>query len=263
MGHVRTGGPARRRVASTVATVAAVQALTPRMTRVRLVDDSLHGLGAVPGQTIKIYVPDLVAGDPVSRDYTVRDFRDTCDLPADRDGTADRDLLADRDAGPSLDIDFVLHGTGPAATWARRVQPGEALEFVGPSGRYRPDPTADWHVFAGDETALPAIQAYAAMLPADARLWLYLEVPDATEQQPIPGPARPTVRWLHRGECPAGTSRVLEEAVRAAELPSGRGRLWIAGHTPTVRRIRAYLLDECGLDRRALYVKGFWDRVAH
>jgi NADPH-dependent ferric siderophore reductase len=208
------------------------------MTRVRLVDERLGGLGAIPGQTLKIYVPDLVSGHPVARDYTVRDYNA---------------------AGLSLDIDFVLHGEGPAACWAQQVHPGETLEFIGPSGRYRPDPGADWHLFAGDETALPAIQAYLGMLPADAGAFLYLEVPDASEHQPIPGPARPTVRWLHRGDQAPGTSTVLEDTLRAERLPPGQGRIWIAGHTPTVRRIRAHLLNERGVDRRALYVKGYWD----
>lgn len=234
--------PVRRRVSSTVATVSSVHQLTPRMTRIRLSGDSLLGVGAVSGQTVKIYVPDLISSHPVSRDYTVRDYRDNAA------------------AGPSLDIDFVLHGDGPAADWARRAQPGDALEFVGPSGRYRPDPQADWHVFAGDETALPAIQAYVAMLPANASVVLYIEVADAAEEQPMPGVASPVVHWLHRDRRPPGESTLLDDAVRAAQLPSGQGRIWLAGHTPTVRRIRAYLLDEHGVDRRVLYVKGFWNR---
>jgi NADPH-dependent ferric siderophore reductase len=246
---MRPPAPARGRVASTVATVASAQQVTPRMTRVRLVDESLVGVAAVPGQTLKIYVPDLVSGLLVSRDYTVRDYRGRDYTGHDCDG-----------ATPSLDIDFVLHGEGPAAAWARRVRPGETLEFVGPSGRYRPDPHADWHLFAGDETALPAIQAYVAMLPADACAFLYLEVADAAEQQPIPGVARPTVCWLHRGDREPGTSTMLDDALHAVRLPPGQGRIWIAGHTPTVRRIRAHLLHERGIDRGALYVKGFWDR---
>ncbi|MDQ3762762.1 MAG: siderophore-interacting protein [Actinomycetota bacterium] len=239
---MRPHAPARGRVASTVATVASVQQLTPRMTRIRLIDESLAGLAAVPGQTVKIYVPDRVSGSPVSRDYTVRDY----------DATQ-----------PSLDIDFVLHGEGPATNWARRAPPGETLQFVGPSGRYRPDPRADWHLFAGDETALPAIQAYVAMLPADAYALLYIEVADAAEQQPMSGVARPTVCWLHRGDREPGTATVLDDALCAVQLPPGQGRIWIAGHTPTVRRIRAHLLNQRGVDRRALYVKGYWDRQVH
>jgi NADPH-dependent ferric siderophore reductase len=228
---------ARGRVASVGAAVASAQQLTPRMTRVRLVDDSLAGLAAVPGQTLKIYVPHLVSGLPVARDYTVHDYDP---------------------ARSSLDIDVVLHGEGPAANWARRAQPGETLQFVGPSGRYRPDPDADWYLFAGDETALPAIQAYVAMLPADACAFLYIEVADAAEQQPIPGVARPTVCWLHRDGREPGTSTLLDDALRAARLPPGQGRIWLAGHTPTVRGIRAHLLNARGVERRALYVKGYW-----
>jgi NADPH-dependent ferric siderophore reductase len=231
--------PARQRIASTVATVDSVHQVTPRMTRVRLVSDALAGLSAIPGQTLKIYVPDLLSGRLVSRDYTVRDY----------------------DASERwLDIDFVLHGEGPAAAWARRARPGEVLEFIGPSGRYRPDPAADWSLFAGDETALPAIQAYVAMLPADACAFLYIEIADAAEQQPMPGVAVPTLCWLHRGSQEPGTGTLLDDALRAAPLPPGQGRIWLAGHTPTVRRIRAHLLNQRGVDRRALYVKGFWDR---
>ena len=231
--------PAKGVARGRVATVASVQALTPRMTRIRLLDESLNGLDAIPGQTLKIYVPDLCSGLAVSRDYTVRDYNA---------------------AQPCLDIDFVLHGDGPAANWAQRVRPGETLEFVGPSGRYRPDPHADWYLFAGDETALPAIQAYVEMLPAGACASLFIEVPDASEQQLIPGSARPTVHWLHRGSRAAGTTTVLEDTLRAEPLPPGQGQIWIAGHTPTVRRIRAHLLNQRGVDRRVLYVKGYWDR---
>ena len=229
----------RQRITSTLATVGSVRQVTPRMIRVRLVGDALADLAATPGQTLKIYVPEQLSGCSVSRDYTVRDY----------------------DAARSfLDIDFVLHGEGPAVSWARRARPGETLEFVGPSGRYRPDPHADWHLFAGDETALPAIQAYLAMLPADACASLYIEVADAAEQQPMPGVAAPVVHWLHRDGRQPGTTTVLEDALRAARLPSGQGRIWLAGHTPTMRTIRAQLLNERSVDRRALYVKGFWDR---
>ncbi len=236
---MRPLGGARRPVASTASVVTSVTRLTPRMTRVRLGGEGLCGLAAVPGQSVKIYVPDPT-GLLVSRDYTVRD--------------------ADPDQ-PSMDIDFVLHGDGPAANWARQVRPGQKLEFVGPSGRYRPDPAADWHLFGGDESALPAVLAMVESLPADAPAVLYVEVADAAEEQPVSGPARPEVHWLHRGEAIAGANTLLEDALRAARLPAGQGRIWLAGHTPTVRRIRAHLLTERGVDRRALYVRGYWDRA--
>ena len=236
---MRPLGGARRPVASTASVVTSVTRLTPRMIRVRLGGEGLRGLAAVPGQSVKIYVPDP-AGLLVSRDYTVRD--------------------ADPDQ-PSMDIDFVLHGDGPAANWARQVRPGQVLEFVGPSGRYRPDPAADWHLFGGDESALPAILAMVESLPADAPAVLYVEVADVLEEQPVSGPARAEVHWLHRGDATPGANTLLEDALGAARLPTGQGRIWLAGHSPTVSRIRTHLLTERGVDRRALSVKGYWDRA--
>ena len=235
---MRPLGGARRPMASTASVVTSVTRLTPRMIRVRLGGEGLRGSAAVPGQSVKIYVPDP-AGLLVGRDYTVRD--------------------ADPDQ-PSMDIDFVLHGDGPAANWARQVRPGQGLEFVGPSGRYRPDPGADWHLFGGDESALPAILAMVGSLPADALAVVYLEIADSAEEQPVSGPTRAEVHWLHRAESVPGANTLLEDALRAAPLPKGQGRIWLAGHTPTVRRIRAHLLAERGVDRRLLYVRGYWDR---
>ncbi|MGH3980465.1 MAG: siderophore-interacting protein [Pseudonocardiaceae bacterium] len=233
---MRPDGAARRREASTAAVVTSVTVLTPRMVRVRLGGESLRDLRAFPGQTVQLLMPGT--GGPARRDYTVRHVDP---------------------AAPAMDIDFALHADGPATRWARQAEAGQAVEFVGPSGRHWPDPTAGWHLFAGDETALPAIAAMAESLPADARACLYLEVADAAEEQPVAG-AR--VRWLHRGEAEPGGSTMLEDALAGIALPPGRGRIWVAGHTPTVRRIRAGLLERRAVDRRDLYVRGFWDRTA-
>ena len=59
-----------------------------------------------------------------------------------------------------LTVDFVVHGDeGVAGPWAATAKPGDVLVFEGPGGGYRPDPSADWHLLVGDESALPAIAA--------------------------------------------------------------------------------------------------------
>lgn len=234
---MRPDAGARGRTASTPAVVTSVTELTPRMIRVRLGGERLCGLRAFPGQTVQLLVPDT--GPPARRDYTVRRY--------------------DADAA-EMDVDFALHADGPATRWARQAGPGQVVEFVGPAGRYWPDPTADWHLFAGDETALPAIAGMLESLPADTPAHVYLEVADAAERQTLPGAAT-RVRWLHRGDIEPGESTALEDALAAAELPAGRGRIWVAGHTPTVRSIRAGLLERRAVDRRDLYARGFWDRA--
>ena len=81
-----------------------------------------------------------------------------------------------------LTIDFVVHGDkGIAAPWAARAEPGDLLTMSGAGGAYRPDPACDWHLLAGDESALPAICSALEALPADARGIAYLETSDPGE----------------------------------------------------------------------------------
>jgi NADPH-dependent ferric siderophore reductase len=229
--------------------------ITPRMVRVTLGDgDELTGFGGDgPDRRIKMFfpapgqdrpaVPRATSGGPLwpagearpaIRTYTVRRF--------------------DPVTG-ELDVDFVLHeGHGPAAAWARDARPGAWVGVSEPGGRYVPDGSADFHLVVGDESALPAVATVLEALPGDVPTWAYLEVADAAEEQPLPGGA--TVHWVHRGALPPGEP--LAEAVSTATLPTGRGQAWLAGESACVRDLRRHLLDDRGLDRRAVYATGYW-----
>ena len=224
--------------------------ITPRMIRVTLAGDELAGFGGDgPDRRIKMFfpvpgqdrpaVPRAMSGGPVwpagearpaIRTYTVRRF--------------------DPDAA-ELDVDFVLHeGHGPAAAWARDARPGSWVGVSEPGGRYVPDPAADFHVVIGDETALPAVATVLAVLPAGVPALAFLEVADAGEEQALPA------TWVHRGDRPAGVP--LAEVVRAAQFPAGRGQAWLSGESGCVKDLRKHLLDDRGLDRRAVYATGYW-----
>ena len=56
-----------------------------------------------------------------------------------------------------LEIDFVLHGDGPASSWAAQAAPGQTLGVGGPRGSMVVPLDFDWYVLVGDQTALPAI----------------------------------------------------------------------------------------------------------
>ena len=74
-------------------------------------------------------------------------------------------------------IDFVVHGEhGVAGPWAAAATPGQPAYVMGPSGAYSPDPAADWHLFAGDEAAVPAIGAALEALPDNAVGQVFIEV---------------------------------------------------------------------------------------
>lgn len=101
----------------------------------------------------------------------------------------------------------------------RPAQPGETVRFLGPGGGYAPEQSADWHLLAGDESALPAIAAALERMPAGAVVHAFVEVADAAEEQKIVSPADVKVSWLHRGERPVGEALI--EAVRALDFPAG------------------------------------------
>ncbi len=101
---------------------------------------------------------------PQARDYTPRRFD-----PVARE----------------LDIEFVLHGDGPASTWAAQARPGQYLGVGGPRGSFVIPTEFDWHLLIGDDTALPAIARRVEELGPDARVIVVAEVTSATAQIPL------------------------------------------------------------------------------
>jgi NADPH-dependent ferric siderophore reductase len=158
-----------------------------------------------------------------------------------------------------LAIDFVIHGDeGLAGPWAAAAKPGDSLVFTGPGGGYNPDPGADWHLFAGDEAALPAISAAIESLPPAARGLAFLEVDSDAEIQAIEAPAGLQIRWLRRGGAPAGTSELLVNAVRDAEWPDGRVHVFAHGERGYMKSLREVLFAQRGLERGQVSLSGYW-----
>ncbi|ABK02171.1 Siderophore-interacting protein [Arthrobacter sp. FB24] len=158
-----------------------------------------------------------------------------------------------------LAIDFVIHGDeGLAGPWAAKARAGDSLVFTGPGGGYNPDPAADWHLFAGDEAALPAIAAAIESLPPEARGIAFLEVDSDAEIQPIQAPAGLQIHWLPRNGTPAGSSDLLVSAVRNAEWPGGRVQVFAHGERGYMKSLREVLYRERGLERAQVSLSGYW-----
>ncbi|MEU6552537.1 siderophore-interacting protein [Streptomyces sp. NPDC046915] len=175
---------------------------------------------------------------PVTRTYTVRAWN-----PEQRE----------------LALDFVIHGDeGLAGPWAARVQPGETVRFMGPGGAYAPDVSADWHLLAGDESALPAIARALETLPEGVRAHALVEVSGPEEEQKIDSAV--AVTWLHRGDRPVGAALV--EAVRALEFPEGRMHAFVHGEAAFVKELRRLLRVELAVPREDLSISGYW-RLGH
>ncbi|MBO1075579.1 siderophore-interacting protein [Roseomonas marmotae] len=179
-----------------------------------------------------------------------------------------RDYTPRRFSWSELEIDFVLHGEGPASTWAAQAAPGRFLGIGGPRGSFVL-PEYDWYLLVGDETALPAIARRLRELPAGARAIVLAEVADAAEEQPFPSAAEEqpfpsaadvSVTWLHRDGAAPGTPDALLAALEALRLPAGEGHAWVATESAVARALRALLLERHGLDKAQVKAAGYWKR---
>jgi NADPH-dependent ferric siderophore reductase len=207
--------------------------LTPLMRRVTLTGESLSSFECWPGQDVVLHLAED-SGAGVRRRYTVRDF--------------------DRHAR-RFSLDFVLHGHGPGARWATNAATGDRLQVFGPRGKVAMS-DAGWQLYLGDESALPAIAEMAAALTPSTSGVAIIEVNDANERQPIPGPL--DVRWVYRDGAPAGTTTLLDESLHDLSLPDGDRHAFVFGESRVVRRLRD-ALQARGLAPGELAAKGYWN----
>ena len=222
--------------------------ITPRMRRITLGGPELAGFVSLGSDDhIKLMFAQNAAelaalqsptfsikGDgpqPAMRDYTPRRF--------------------DLSLG-ELDIDFVLHGDGPASTWAEQAQVGQHLYIGGPRGSMIVPDIFDSYLLIGDETALPAIARRLEELPAGRRVLAVIEIADAAEQQALQSAAEVDVIWVLRGQAD------LLDTVRTLTLPSGALYTFVAMETKLSRQVRRVLLDTHKVDEAFLKAVGYW-----
>ncbi len=238
------------------ARVERVERLTPHMIRVVLGGEELTGFpaGAFTDHYVKLLFP--VEGVRYPEPFDLQVIR--AEFPRDQWPRTRTYTVRRWDAAAGeLSVDFVHHGEeGLAGPWAARAEPGDEVLFSGPGGAYAPDPQADWHLLAGDESALPAIAASLERIPAGARGEAFIEVADAREEQHLDVPAGVAVHWLHRDGRPVG--QALVEAVRTLEFPPGTPHAFVHGEAHFVKEIRRYLRMERGIDRERLSISGYW-----
>jgi NADPH-dependent ferric siderophore reductase len=239
-----------------VLTVAAVTDVTPSVRRVLLTGSATAVEAA--GPTISLLVPR--ATDPAPRwPRIAKDGRIV--WPDGAHGVSLRSYTARRQdpSAGEVEIDFVLHGDGPAAAWAAAAAPGAPLAVAG-SGSLGDRPAGQL-LLAGDETALPAISRILSAAAPTVRGVALLEVAGGGEEQPLPAPSGVTVRWLHRGDTAPGESTLLADAVAALDRPEDDDVFaWVAAESAAVRAIRADLRGRWGLGRAQHHAIGYWRR---
>jgi len=231
-----------------------VSKIAPRLLSVLVTGDDLDGFANVaPTSHLKVFLPaagqdapnlpefapDGVAraGDgppPTVRTYTPRYYD-----PATR----------------TLEIQFLLHGEGPASEWAQQAKPGDKLAVAGPGGRFSLEPVADHWWIAGDESAIPAIGTLLDALPETVTTDVHIEVTDSDDVIKLVDPAKTLITWHHRYDSAFG--RELADAAKTAVIPDG-ARVWVACEAAAMRDIRRYFIRERGIPAAQLVTRGYW-----
>jgi len=232
-------------------TVTSVRRLTPRMVRLTFSGDGLSDVGTWPDQQLKLLFPKPGCSAHVSDSPDVGTWYQAYIAMPEDERPWMRSFTVRSLADGVLTVDFVLHGdNGPASRWAASAQVGDVIGRFGPSPEYaRPLGTADLLLFAGDETALPAIASLLELLPSSQRFLAFVEVADPAEEQDVPG-----VRWVHRS---AGEDLV--PVVSAVEVPSSVW-VWLGGEASTVRALRRHFV-ELGVSKKDIEFTGYWRRA--
>ena len=192
------------------------------------------------------------------------------DLPATKKPVVRTITVRNADApARELTVDIAVHGDhGAAGPWAATAHPGQPAYLMGPSGAYAPDPAADWHLLAGDETALPAISVALEALPANAIGQAFIETAEPEDEIPLTAPAGVQINWIYRGgradlvgEDRAGDQAPLIEAVKSALWLPGQVHAFVHGEAQAVmHNIRPYLRTERGVDAKWASISGYWRR---
>ncbi len=240
--------------------VTTTEQLTPGLVRVTLAGGDLAQLtmpDATDAYVNAAFRPAGATYDGVFDPQVVRDTHPREQQPVRRRYTV-RSWDADQHA---LTIDFVVHGDeGVAGPWAAQATPGDVLVFTGPSGGYRPDAASDWHLFVGDESALPAIGASLEALSADDRAVVRLVCDGPEHQVALSSRAEVDLRWLYRSRGPEDAD-LLVDAVRDLTFPDGRPFGFVHGEADEIRAVRHHLLHDRGLTRADLSCSPYWRRT--
>lgn len=212
-----------------------VEQPSPHFRRVVLGGESLADfVSASFDDHVKFILEGAGGAEPVRRDYTPRAFDN---------------------AACELALEFALHGDGPAAAWAAQAAVGQRAVIAGPRGSFVIPTDYDWHLLAGDETALPAVARRLEELPATTRAIVALNVPDAADRRALQSAAQVELHWVDSDEA-------LLAAVRALQLPAGEGYAWCAGEASAMAALRRVLVEEKGHDRQAIRASAYWKRGA-
>lgn len=247
----------RHELKARIADVIDVNAITPLMRRIVLHSSEFSDLVSYGfDDHVRLILPDKDNGEIVLPQFG----KDGPRYPEDAKAPESREYtLRFVDArSRSATIDFVLHGDGPAASWAAAAKPGDRVGVAGPRGSMVVKGDFDWHLLVGDETALPAIARRIEELPAGTTVIARIEIANANERQKIESAAELDLSWVERNGTAPGRPDLLLESLKSTTVPDGRGYAFVAAESAVSKHIRHYLVEQRNVDGDWIKAPAYW-----
>lgn len=206
------------------------------------------GLERIPAKANKIFgylkylrIPEGVR--PVMRNYTVRAYR-----------------AVGASGGAEIDVDFVLHGSGPtagpASRWADAAAPGESVVIIDEGLRFNPARGAEKLLLVADEAGAPAVAGICAALPSSATGVALIEAPTAEDVLPFYAPPGIEVRHLVRDARRKPGSLALAE-LEKLPAPASDTHAFLVGEQSLPTAGRRHLVGQ-GLAKDRISFVGYW-----
>lgn len=201
------------------------------------------------GGYVKLMFPNLSSKDKsyFYRPYTIRKFCKT---------------------NLELVIDFANHkgNKGMATNWAQNTNLGANVLVSGPGPKQNIPKNADWVLFVGDMSALPAISAYLEDLDCNTEGIAVIEVLGKKDKIILKKPKNFEIFWNINTSGLAKDSKLFEK-VSSLEFLQGNPYIWVACEFSNMRKIRNYFQSKQNIDRKLMYVSSYWktglDQEAH
>ena len=180
-----------------------------------------------------------------------------------RSGRSPKRTFTVRNAVPedgTMTVDFVLHGSGPASTWAERAKVGDAIWAGETRSGYEVPPRGSHLVLIGDDTALPAMGAIAEATPDDVRITAIAEVVDGLDERVLSDTRALDPIWLHRGKDPSNAGGPTANLLETLVVPDD-AYWWVAGERDAILSMRDLILGIRGVPPERFSLNAYWRLV--
>ncbi|WP_343565092.1 siderophore-interacting protein [Kiloniella sp. b19] len=154
----------------------------------------------------------------------------------------------------TFDFDVFLHEGGPTAEWSLRTEVGDTVGLLGPAGGWMP--VADRMLFAGDETAIPALARSLAYLPESTVGKVFISTESSDCVQLLEKPEAVEIEWFVRQ--PGDHDALTQKAISASEEDAPYDYVWFAAHKSAARAAKKHFQDKLGFNGETAYIAGYW-----